>query len=530
MNAPGSPRPASPADAPHAALTRQRLLVSRLTASCFPHPVSRLSVIETHISFVILTGLFAYKIKKHLNLGFLDFSSLQQRRWYCEEELRLNRRLAGPLYLEVIAIGGSAEHPRLDHTSPAIEYAVKMTEFDQHEMFDSLLRRGQLVPADIDALARTVADFHQNLPPANTEETRRFGTPDVVAAQMLANFSELRPMVRTPATLAWLDRLEAWTRNELAAKHAFLDRRHHEGWVREGHGDLHLGNVVRLASGPCGFDCLEFNPALRWADVMNETAFMVMDLCAHGRTDLAFRFLNVSLERTGDYAALEVFRLYAVYRAIVRAKVAAIRGQQEGLASTEQREAWAQVDDYLEYARPHLAPRPPVIWLMHGFSGSGKTQASQQLLETAPAVRLRADVERKRLHGLNALASSGSSPGRGMYSAAANKETYYHLRDLTRNIVYAGWNVVVDASFLQRWQRELFYELAAELKTPLSIVHCDAPVAVLYERIAARQQAGRDASEAGADILTRQLHTADPLTASEPAVTLEEVLATRPAL
>jgi aminoglycoside phosphotransferase family enzyme/predicted kinase len=530
MNAPGLPRPASPADDPHAALTRQRLLVSRLTASCFPHPVSRLSVIETHISFVILTGSFAYKIKKHLNLGFLDFSSLEQRRWYCEEELRLNRRLAGPLYLEVIAIGGRVEHPRLDHPSPAIEYAVKMTEFDQHDMFDSLLQRGQLAAADIDALARTVADFHQNLPPADTEETRQYGTPAMIAAQMLANFSELRPMVETPATLAWLDRLEAWTRNELAAKHACLDRRHHDGWVREGHGDLHLGNVVRLASGPCGFDCLEFNPALRWADVMNETAFMVMDLCARGRTDLAFRFLNVSLERTGDYAGLEVFRLYAVYRAMVRAKVAAIRGQQKELAPAERRAAWAQVDGYLAYARAHLAPGPPVIWLMHGFSGSGKTQTSQQLLETAPAVRLRADVERKRLHGLNALADSRSPPGDGMYSTAAHKKTYHHLRDLTRNVVRAGWNVVVDASFLHRWQRELFYELAAELKTPLSIVHCDAPAAVLYERIAARQQAGRDASEAGADILTRQLRTADPLASSEPAVTPDEALATRPAL
>jgi hypothetical protein len=167
---------------------------------------------------------------------------------------------------------------------------------------------------------------------------------------------------------------------------------------------------------------------------------------------------------------------------------------------------------------------------MHGFSGSGKTQASQQLLETAPAVRLRADVERKRLHGLNALADSRSPPGDGMYSTAAHKKTYHHLRDLTRNVVRAGWNVVVDASFLHRWQRELFYELAAELKTPLSIVHCDAPAAVLYERIAARQQAGRDASEAGADILTRQLRTADPLASSEPAVTPDEALATRPAL
>jgi aminoglycoside phosphotransferase family enzyme/predicted kinase len=524
MSRDASPDPAPAPKSQSDPVARQRALLGQLKAASFPHPVDQISVIETHISFVVLTGPFAYKIKKALALGFLDFSTLERRLFFCQEELRLNRRLAAPLYLDVVAIGGPLDAPQIGGDPPALEYAVRMGQFDQDGLFDNLLRRGDLQPADIDALAGLVADFHHRLPRAQTPAENEYGTPAAVRTPMRDNFSALRPLLVAPAERPLLDQLDVWSEAQFAAREEDLAARHRDGFVREGHGDLHLGNIVRLADGPCVFDGIEFNPGLRWIDVLSEIAFLVMDLSERGRPDLGYRFLNAYLERTGDYRGLRLLPFYLVYRAMVRAKIAGIRAAQPSLSEADRAAALAQVHAYLAYAHRCTTPKTPVLMITHGVSGSGKTHASQSLLEQLPAIRLRSDVERKRLHGLPPLGSSSSGLGRGLYDTAASTATYRHLGELTRAVATAGFSVVVDASFLQRHQRDRFRQLADELAVPLIIVHCEAPPSVLYARVAARQRLGHDASEAGAEVLTRQLQTAEPLAAEEPAMTLTEAL------
>lgn len=502
------------------ALAAQRALVNRLCqAAAFPHPVQRLALIETHISFVILTGSFAYKIKKAIAFDFLDYTALDRRRFYCQEELRLNRRLAAPLYLDVVAIGGPADAPKFGNDSPVIEYAVRMAEFDQDCLLDRVLTRGELSSSEIDTLAVLVADFHRAAPLAAPEFG--YGGPSVIERAMADNFAALRRVpglfdADAAASLRpEIDRIEAWSRQRFAELQTVFELRRRSDKVRECHGDLHLGNMVRLADGLQVFDGIEFNADLRWIDVLSEIAFLAMDLSSRGRVDLAYRFINAYLENTGDHEGLGVFDFYFVYRALVRAKVSGIRAGQAAVSPTDRAAARAACRSYVALAAQEITPHRPGIILTHGFSGSGKTWAAGQLLEALPAIRLRSDIERKRLQGFLPLDQTASAPGGGIYDHAATLATYQRLQQLAEAVVGAGFTVIVDAAFLKRWQRDNFRRLGKALAVPVVVVDCVAPVASLQERIEHRQRAGKDASEAGGEVLALQLANADPLAEDE---------------
>ena len=478
----------------------------------YPHPADGVDLIETHISWVLLAGDYAYKIKKPVDLGFLDFTALAARQRFCEAELRLNRRTAPALYLEVVPIGGTPDDPRLGAT-PAIEYAVKMRRFDQAALLDRLAKRGALTPAHVDALATAVADFHARAqrPP----HAAAWGAPERVVAFAEQNFDQIDPLVTAPVDLEHLDALRTWTGHEFTARRdVFLERRR-GGFVRECHGDLHLGNIALIDGAPVAFDCIEFNDDLRWIDVMSEVAFLAMDLLDHRLDALAWRCLDRYLELSGDYDGLAVLRFYLVYRAMVRAKIACLRAQQPGLDAAGQARLAVEYRGYFELARRLAEPARPAVVLMHGVSGSGKTTVAQSLLERLGAARVRSDVERKRLHGLAAGSRTHAALDAGMYGAEATRRTYERLATVTRTIVDAGLPAIVDAASLRRGNRDLFRDLARALGVPFVIATCDAAEAVLRSRVAARERAGTDASEATAAVLERQLATREPLAADE---------------
>ena len=478
----------------------------------YPHPVDRVEVLETHISWVLLAGDYAYKVKKPVNLGFLDFSNLEARRFFCKEELRLNCRTAPRLYLEVVPLTGSEASPQVGGPGAAFEYAVKMRRFPQEALLSRMAGAGTLGPAHIDSLAQAVADFHSRIERASRAQP--YGSAAQVLAPAMQNFDQIEALAGG-ADRPELERLRAWTRAEHARLAATYEKRQAEGFVRECHGDLHLGNIALIEGEPTPFDGLEFSPALRWIDVMSEVAFLVMDLVDRRLPRLAYRFLNAYLEHTGDYAGLAVLRFYLVYRALVRAKVACIRLHQAGLPAEERGRGERE---YLEYLRlaGSLAREPGcALVVMHGLSGSGKTTVAQHLLEVLGAVRVRSDVERKRLLGLEAQAHTGSAPGGGIYTADLTVRTYARLGDLCRTILQAGYPAIADATFLSRAQREAFGELARDMQLPFAVASCQAPEAVLRDRVASRERAGKDASEAGLAVLERQFATSEPLSASE---------------
>jgi len=474
--------------------------------ACYAHAAAPVEVVETHISWVLLAGDYAYKVKKPVRLPFLDFSSLEARRRYCEEELRLNRRTAPELYLEVVPVVRTAQGAAFGGRGEAIEYAVKMRRFAPDALAEQLARRGALDAPKIDAIAAAVASFHAAAPRAGA--TGDFGTPAQVAAPALGNFDQIAAL-RTDAPAA-LARLRAWTQAECARLAARFAERRAGGWVRECHGDLHLGNIAFLGARAVPFDCIEFDPALRWIDVASEIAFLVMDLRAHGLDGAAWRLLNDWLQASGDYACIDVLRFYLVYRAMVRAKIACLRGSAQDYRA------------YFELAESLAAERRPLLVLMHGVSGSGKTTMSQALLERSGAVRLRSDVERKRLHGIeDPAARSGAGLNAGIYGAASSARTYERLATLSRSVLLAGYPVIVDAAFLRRDERDRFRRLARSLGAGFLIASCGADRDTLQRRVAERQARARDASEADAAVLALQLRTADPLAADEAGQALQ---------
>ncbi len=478
---------------------------------------SAVEVVETHISWVLLTGTHAYKIKKALTLAFLDFGSLAARRRFCEEELRLNRRLAPALYVDVVAITGSAAQPVIDGPGPAIEYAVRMHQFDPCALLSRIAARGELAAADIDALAAAVAAFHARI--AVSPPEGEHGRPEEILRFADDNFRQIAAAGEDDGEHAALARLRAWTRREYAALRPVFEARRRAGWVRECHGDLHLANVARIDGTITIFDGIEYSAPLRWIDVASEIGFTVMDLEDRGQKAFAHRFLNAYLEAAGDYGALAVLRFYVVYRALVRAKVARMRAGQlpPGVGRDELRREFR---DYVGLALSASRPSQAAILVTRGFSGSGKTTCTQALLEALGAVRVRSDVERKRLAGLAPGAASASPLHAGLYSEQWTRTTYHRLRELARCIARSGRIAIVDATSLAHWQRELFRGLAAELGVAFAILDFRAPDATLRARVAARRAAGGDASEADLAVLDAQLRTAEALSEDELRHTL----------
>lgn len=477
-------------------------------AALYPHEVGEIRIIETHISWVLLTGTYAYKIKKPVNLGFLDFSTLEKRRHFCEEELRLNRRLAPDIYLDVVPITGGVARPRWNGAGVATEYAVRMREFAQDALAGETLARGELRAEHIESFAETIAAFHARAGCAGDGD--EYGAPAAVWRPVEHNFLQLAPLLREADDLARLERLRAWS----AAHHAALEnvfvQRKGAGRVRECHGDLHLANLVMLHGRIAAFDCLEFAPELRWIDVMNEVAFLTMDLADRGRADLAACFLSAYLQSSGDYDGLATLRYYQVYRALVRAKVARLRAQQHAADK-----AAAEARRYLTLAESFTFGAATPLVITHGLSGAGKTTLTADLAATLAAVRVRSDVERKRLYGYAPLERTGSPPTGGVYTSEASLRTYERLARLARIIIGSGHAAVIDAAFLKREQRVMFERLARELGVPFKILHADAAPEALRARVKQRAAGARDASEADLAVLEEQLQTAEPLTDEE---------------
>ncbi|HKT31647.1 MAG TPA: AAA family ATPase [Gammaproteobacteria bacterium] len=487
-------------------LTSDAALIAALhDPHCYPHPVARIEVVETHASWVLLTGEHAYKIKKPVNLGFLDYSTLAKRRAACTEELRLSRALAPELYLDVVPITGSLQAPVMNGAGAAIEYALHMRQFDRSQQLDALLAAGRLGERDMDSVADYVATFHLGAPRAAAHGP--YGVPAELQAAVQDNFATLAPLLAGHYA-AQLANLQAWSAAEYECCHELMESRRAQGWIRECHGDLHLANLARYGGRLLAFDRIEFDPALRWLDVLNDAAFLVMDLLARGRRDLAWRFLNGYLQHTGDYRGLPLLRYYLVYRALVRAKVILLKARQAGLALDL---VPAEAERYLELASALIAPTRPRLVLMHGLSGSGKTWLSERLMTRLPAIRIRSDIERKRLHGLKPLARSGSAPGAHLYDVDTTAETYHELLALAEIALAAGYHVIVDAVFLERRQRRLFRELAARHGWPWLIIECRAPEILLRERLEARGALANDASEAGLAVLDYQLRSLETL-------------------
>jgi aminoglycoside phosphotransferase family enzyme/predicted kinase len=496
-------------------------LQALLYPRAYPQAVRSVDMRETHISWVLLTGRFAYKIKRPVHYPFIDLRSSAQRRRLCHEEVRLNRRFAPELYLGACTVRLRHGEARIGGSGRIIEYAVKMRQFPHSQELGTLLDERRIEPVELGNFGVELARLHARLPAARARE--RWGQP---ASQVESMRRNARESVRAAQALgkpaaAVVRAVQAGLERWIGAARPLLAQRFAARHVRECHGDLHAGNIVRHGARLTPFDCLEFDPALRWIDVADEVAFLLMDLEARERPLHAQAFLNGYLSACGDYQSCLLLPLFRAHRALVRAKVMALNAVASGTTAIAVRKARRDHERYVECAQHALAMQRPQLVLMSGLSGSGKTWVAQRLAPALRAVHLRSDIERKRLAGLPALARSGSALGKGLYALSATRAVYDRLAQCAADALAGGCTTIVDATFGLSADRARFRALAAAVGIDTWVVYCHAARKTLEARIRHRLEREKDPSEADIRVLDWQETQFTPPTPQEGVTVLD---------
>jgi hypothetical protein len=469
-----------------------------LESDYYPHPVaSPIRLIQTHISYVMLTGNYVYKIKKAVNFGYLDFSTLEKRRHFCEEELRLNQRGAAGIYISV--------EPLLLNDE-VVEYAVKMRQFPQECLLANLVDGGKFTESDAIELGRTVAEFHARAD--GRARISEFGQLNNVRAALDQNYSQTEQLAEILQDAQHLQDIRNFTTRFFAENAELFRQRMQDGKIRECHGDLHLGNICRFDGKLQLFDCIEFNESFRFIDVMADAAFVVMDFQFHGRFDLANAFLNSYTECTGDWEGLRALRLYLCRQAYVRAKVTC-NLLYDPAVDVEKKSTITSIEKkYFDLAWNYTQPRQGRLILMCGISGTGKSTVASRLARKLDAVHIRSDALRKHLAGIP-INQRGRSE---VYSDESTRRTYSRLIELGAELARTGYPVILDAKFDRAEHRLTALHAARSNQLPFHILHLQAPIQQLRERLRKRNDPVADAT---AELLDAQFAQFEPFRAEE---------------
>ncbi len=461
-----------------------------------------LELIETHISWVFLGEREVFKVKRAVDLGFLDFTTPDKRRAACEAEIALNQRLAADVYLGVAPICIDAEGiHRIDGPGTVVDWAVRMRRLCDDDRADTLLRAGRLESSQVDALAARIAAFHAGA--RRDSETAAYGRPAAIRRNVEENFEQTRGSIEEYLNDAQAREIETW-QLALLRDAARFDARVEAGRIRDGHGDLRLEHVYLRDDGSITvIDCIEFNERFRFGDVCADVAFLSMDLAWHGRVDLAERLLARYARESGDYDLYSVVDFYESYRAFVRGKVALLLASDPEASGPARERARREARRYfllsLAYERPPLVP--PKIVAVAGIIASGKSHVAEIAAAAMAAPVLGSDRLRKQRAGYGPTDSLRDDAWAGAYSPKASAHVYDELLRLADVIVSSGRPVVIDASFRSKTARRAFRDLASRHGIPFLMIECQAPREVLKGRLAARERAEHQESDARVDLL-----------------------------
>ncbi len=472
------------------------LIQQMLRSEFYPHPVTEpIELIQTHVSYVLLTGEVVYKLKKSVNFGFLDFSTLEKREHFCHEELRLNQRGAAELYLGVEPITQTGETFELGGTGEPVEYVVKMVQFPQETLLSAMFDQDKLTKQHLEDLARELAAFHLKAPTNDT--ILSFGEVSQIRQAIDENYEQTVGYIGRSQTQAQFDETRAYTDKLFAEQPELFANRVQNKWIRECHGDVHLRNICFWHDKILLFDCIEFNEPFRFVDVMFDVAYIVMDLDARNRPDLSNLFLNAYVEQTGDWEGLQVLPLYLSRQSYVRAKVTSFLLDDPAIPESVKQEASETASRYYRLAWEYTRQKSGRLTLMSGLSGSGKSTVARQLARQTSAIHLRSDAIRKHLGGVD-LDAKGDAD---LYTSEMTEETYDRLLTLGITLASQGYSVILDAKYDRQALRSPVIAQAVAHQIPLEILYCDAPISVLSDRLQQRQG---DISDATADLLKTQ--------------------------
>ncbi|HYW89663.1 MAG TPA: AAA family ATPase [Chloroflexota bacterium] len=451
----------------------------------YPHAASDVRLIETHISWVLLAGQYAYKLRKPVDFGFLDFASGDKRRADCEAEVELNRRLCPDLYLGVVDVVERDGRLFIGGRGRTLEPAVRMRRLADGGMLPALVQRSAADERLMERLAAHLADFHAHA--ASGPGVDEHASLSATQAKWDENFAQTQGFLGRTLGAAVRDGIRGYVDQFLATHSDLLERRVHEGHIRDGHGDLHAGSVCVMGRKLYLFDCIEFNTSFRCADVAAEVAFLAMDLDHLGRADLSHAFVAAYVRRSHDFELPKLLDFYKCYRAYVRGKVLSFRLNDSALAATEAEriagEATAYFDLALAYARP-LAP--PLLLVAMGLPASGKSTLARAMAGRLALVHLSSDIVRKRLAGLRPTAHQDEGFECGLYTRSMSHRTYSALKRHGARWLRRGQSVVIDATCGRPADRGAFRQLARRSGARFVIVLCQADEEVLRARLAAR--------------------------------------------
>ena len=462
----------------------------------YPHTIQTpIKVIQTHISAIFLTGDYAYKIKKPIDFGFLDYSNLEKRQHFLNQELIMNQAIAPDIYLEVLPITIQNEKVKIGGKGEIIDYVLKMNQFPQDSLFINLFQAGKLDKHHLEDLGKIVAAFHKNT--KINDYIRSFGDIEVIKKSIDENYERTEKYIGIVQNETQYQETKDFTDHYFEQQQNYFKQRQQEDKIRECHGDLHLKNICLWNNKIQLFDRIEFNEEFRYVDVMYDVAFTVMDLDARNRQDLSNIFLNTYLEHTGDWQGLQVLTVYLSRQAYVRAKVTSMLIDDPNISEENHKKAEQEAKNYYHLAWEYTQKHQGKVIIMSGLSGSGKTTVAKYLAQNINAILIRSDAVRKHLGNLS-LNETGNSE---LYSEEMNQKTYETLIKMGEIVAKEGFNVILDAKFDRHQWRNRVIEIAKKDNIPLTILSCYAPVEILSARLSKRKG---NISDATSDLLQQQ--------------------------
>ncbi len=475
----------------------------------YPHHPASVELVQTHASYIFLAGDFVYKIKKPVRYDFLDFTTLEKRKFFCEEEIRLNRRLAPSVYLEVVPLSRNQQGTLVRGEENIVEYAVKMRRLPDDRMLKTLLRAN---PADLEPIApiaRTVAAFHKEAQTGGRIDEG--GSLAAIRKNTEENFDETKKFIDVTIARHAYEFIADFTRAFLSANEPLLASRVSRHHIRDCHGDLHMEHIC-MTDGVVIFDCIEFNERFRFIDTAAEIAFLMMDLDFHGYARQADLFGRTYMEHSGDTQAARLIDFYRAYYAYVRGKVTSLRLLSNGLPAAARDEITTLASRYFDLAYAYAARlEKPVLMLTAGLIGSGKSYQARSLESLLGARVIRTDVLRKEMLGITPSEKHADDFGKGIYADDITERTYARAFELAEAGLRAGHPVILDASFGDRAKRKAAGRLAEKVGVPFYVLDCVCPDDVVVKRLERRARDLDNPSDGRWEILTEQKKIFHPI-------------------